>query len=165
MAKCLMETSRWMIFLHRSSNIWRLPWRLSPIETSATVSYFWLFKRLTSQNIRAELLTLLELRNIDIFFLSETWLNPLFDDDFCSFIGILCVLTTADRIHGSHDSVFTLCRRSSEVFIDRDYHFSVAATLQNFQNSGALNSFHLPATRSYMVPFDILSSCSEDVVR
>ena len=55
----------------------------------------------------------------------------------------------------------------SEIIIDINYDFAVAATLQNSHNSPAL--FILlylpPATNSYRIPFDSFSSCFEDVVR
>ena len=113
------------------------------------------------------MLTLLELHNIDLLFLSETWLNPLFDDDFCSLFGTFYVVTRADRIHGTHGGVIILCRRNSalnisEIIFDNNYDFAVAATLQNSHNSVAL--FILPATSSYRIPFDSFSSCF-DVVR
>ena len=125
------------------------------------------------------LLTLLELDNIDLLFLSESCLNPLFDDDFCSSFGTFydesgtleLLVTRADRIHGTHVGVIILCRRNSalnisEIIIDNNYDFAVAATLQISHNSVALFTlFYLPpASSSYRISFDSFSSF-EDVVR
>ena len=52
---------------------------------------------MTSENKHVDLLALLEFHNIDLLFLSETWLNPLFDDDFCSLLGTFHVATRTDH--------------------------------------------------------------------
>ena len=133
---------------------------------------------MTSENKHVDLLTLLELHKIDLLFLSETWLNPLFDDDFCPLFGTFYVVTRVDRIHGTHGGVIIynyitiiFCRRNSAlnisaIFIDNDYDFAVAATLQNSHTSMApFIVFHLPpATSSYRIHLDSFSSCFEDVV-
>ena len=149
----------------------------SSVETSSDwlINNFFLLlniQGMTSENKRVDLLTLLELHNIDLLFLSETWLKHLFDDDFCFLFGTFYVVTRADRIHGTHGGVIILCRRNSalnisEIIIDNNYDFVVAATLQNSHNSVALFIFFYlpPATSSYRIPFDSFSSCFEDVAR
>ena len=127
---------------------------------------------MTSENKHVDLLALLEVHNIDLLFLSETWLNPLFDDEFCSLFGTFHVVTRTDRFHGTHGGVIILCHRNSalnisEIVIDNIYDFAVGATLQNSRNSVALFIlFYQPtATSSYRIHFDSFSSCFEDVVR
>ena len=166
-----MKTSRRMLYLHRSGQIWHLPWKLHPIDLSTTISYCWIFKEWHLKRNMLTLLTLLELDNIDLLFLSESCLNRLFDDDFCSSFGTFYVVTRADRIHGTHVGVIILCRRNSalnisEIIIDNNYDFAAAATLQNSHNSVALFTlFYLPpASSSYRISFDSFSSF-EDVVR
>ena len=72
---------------------------------------------MTSENKHVDLLTLLELHNIDLLFLSETRLNLLFDDDFCSSFGTFYVVTRTERIHGTYGGVSILCRRNSALKI------------------------------------------------
>ena len=81
------------------------------------------------------------------------------------------MVTRAECIHCTHGGAATLCRRNStlnfsEVFIDTDCDFVVAATLQNFFNSVALFIlFHLPPTTSSLrITFFFVSSCFEDCV-
>ena len=121
----------------------------SDLTSSAETSFDWLIynyfllliiQGMTSENKFVDLLTRLELRNIDLLFLPETWLSPLCDDDFCSLLGTFYLVTRVDRIHGTHGGVIILCRRNSafnvsDIIIDKEHDFAVAATLQNSHNS------------------------------
>ena len=108
-----------------------------------------------------------EFRNIAFLFLPEIWLNPLFDDDFCSSFGTFYVMTRVDRIHGTHGGVFTLCRHNSalkisEINIEKDYDFSVVASPENSHISVVLLILlyqFLPQNRIGLFPtFSIIAS-------
>ena len=121
---------------------------------------------------RALLQILLELRNKDSLFLSETLLNPLLDADFCSLFAIFHLVKRTDRVHGFHFRVIFLCRRNSAlnisgVIVIKNYDFVVAATLQNSHFSLTLFNFcYLPRVRSsFRLPFDFVSICLADVIR
>ena len=82
------------------------------------------------------------------------------------------MVTKTDRIHGTHVGFIIFCRRNSalklsEITIDNNYDFAIAATLKNSQNSVVLFIFFCltAATSSYRIPLDSFSSCFEDVPR
>ena len=148
----------------------------SSVETSSHVltnNNFALLnnREMTSENKHVDLLTLLEIRNPDILFLPDIWLNPLCGDNICSFFGPFYVQRRANRNRGNHCSVITLCRRNcvlniSEIFTQKGCDFVVAATPKSFLNSVAqfILFYQLPATSSYTIYFNKFSSFFEDVV-
>ena len=70
-------------------------------------------RTLTNQNKLINLLNLVNFHDIEVLFLTETWLDERYDNQFCSLFGVFNVISRKDRLVGSYGGVLSLVRNSA----------------------------------------------------